>query len=509
MPLMSLTGNMSVPDGINVPSIEQYKIRTGKKVKSLLLSLPILLFLFQPVLGQERTAAPTIPSSGPQIQIKDPSTEKTNEQKEIEKLIKQRRYPKAYKIAHRLEKQYPKDLNAIYLLAYIEKKVHFLRKGLVMTEKGLRIDPQNVDLSILKAEILMQQGHLKKAREILNHFKKTNPGNKTIQQDLIKTYFPNGYQANIPVMDQHVFSLGLIQTPFESDDILVASLPSWSLDFTALGINYSGGAVFLGDAQVESPMANGLRFLAGRTEYLGFSSVQGNGTNSWTYAGLDDRLGDHADIQVDAGDTSLNRAGIYGHLFYNPGVFTLDIQGVDNMIWGDFGQAVQMNGSESGVTVYASLQLSKRLSLGANYWYYDYTLNNGSLPYGNLHNSFGYMDYQLIQDPELDVLVGYDDWTVMTDSPAVAALVPEIMRQQYFLVALNGAKQYENGLLLNGQIGGYDDFYNHVSSYEGSLGIRYPVSLHWSFYGNAVYFNESTLYSGPSEELMLGINFLF
>lgn len=488
-------------------SIEKHRIRSGQKTTLWLLSLAAVL-LFPHFTFAEGSPAPsgkvhsrTSPSSA--------STDKQKEQEEIEKLIKEKRYPKAYKLARQFRERYPKDLNAIYLLAYIEKEVHFFRKGLLTLQEGLSIDPENVDLSILKAEILIKQGHLKKARAILQRFKKSHPDNKTIQQDLVKTYFPNGYENNIPAMDQHLFSLGQIQSPFEMDTFLISALPSWSLNITGLGINYSGGAVYIADAQLESPMASGLRFIAGRTEYMGFSTGQGSGINSWTYAGLDTRIGDHLDFLVDAGDTSLGRAGIYGHLFYNPGVFSLDVQGVNNMVWGDFGQAVQLNGSESGVSVSASLQLSSRLSIGANYWYYDYTLNNGSLPYGNLHNTFGYMDYQITEDPSLDLLVGYDDWSVMAISPAIEALVPEIIRQQYFLVAFNGLKQYENGLVLNGQIGGYNDFYNHLSSFEAAAGIRYPVSMHWSFYGNAVYFEESTLYSGPSEELMLGINFLF
>ncbi|BAM06161.1 hypothetical protein LFE_0440 [Leptospirillum ferrooxidans C2-3] len=474
----------------------------GKK-KALLFSLLLSLSLSQPIFAQEKGKAPT---SDPQTT--ESSIQNQKKQKEIEKLIQAKRYPKAYKLARQLQSQYPEDLNDIYLLAYIEKKVHFLRKGLLTLQKGLKIDPENVDLSILKAEILIEQGHTQQARDILKHFQKSQPNNKTIQKDLLRTYFPDGYQSTIPPMDQHLFSLGLVQTPFTPDDFLVSSLPSWSLDFSALGVNYSGGALFLGDTKLESPMAMGLRFIAGRTEYLGFSS-QGNGVNSWTYAGIDAPINNHADIQVDAGDTSIGRTGLYGHLFYNPGDLTLDIQGVDNMIWGDFGQAIQMNGSESGISLYANLKISQRLSLGGNYWYYNYTLNNGTLPYGNLHNSFLYMDFQLTEDPATDIIVGYDDWTVMASSPAVAALVPEIMRQQYLLLALNGEKQYANGLVFNGQLGGYNDFYSHVTSFEATAGIRYPISMHWSFYGNAVYFDESTLYSGPSEELMLGINFLF
>ncbi len=487
----------------------EYRMRFGNRIKILFLGLAFLFSLPDLTWAQEQDGVSAGQVTGSPADSVKKNDKDAVEQKEIEKLIRKKQYPRAYKIARQFEQKHPTDLNAIYLLAYIEKKVHFLRKALKTVQKGLKIDPQNVDLAILEAEILIEQGRMENARAILNHFKQSHPKNKIIRQDLLKTYFPNGYQNNIPVMDQHLYSLGLIQTPFEANASLLSALPSWNLNFSALGINYTGGAVFLGDVQVESPMASGLRFIAGRTEYLGFVSGQGNGTNSWTYAGLDDRIDDHTDIQVDAGDTSLARAGLYGHFFYNPGFLTLDIQGVDNMIWGDFGQAVQMNGSESGVNVSASLQLTKRLSLGANYWYYDYLLQNGTLPYGSLHNTFGYMDYQLTEDPELDILAGYDDWTVMADSPAVAALVPEIMRQQYVLLALNMTKQYENGLMLNGQFGGYDDFYNRIASFEGSLGIRYPVSLHWSFYGNAVYFNESTVYSGPSEELMIGINFLF
>lgn len=453
-----------------------------------------------PPVGTESLSSPAVLTSG---------QSRVSQQEKIEKLVKEKKFPEAYRLARQFRKKYPKDLNGIYLLAYIEKKVHFLRRGLLTVREGLRMSPENVDLGILEAEILIRQGHLKEARTILEHFQKAHPRNQVIQKDLLRTYFPGGFESTIPYMDQHLYSLGQIQSPFRPDQFLISSLPTWSLNISALGINYSGGAVFLGDAQVESPLAYGLRFVAGRTEYMGFVSGQGNGLNSWTYAGLDSRLGNSANIQVDAGDTSLERAGLYGHFFYNPGLLTIDVQGVDNMVWGDFGQAIQMDGMESGVTISSSLQLSRRLSVGLNYWYYDYTLNDGSLPYGNLHNSFGYLDYQLTADPEFDLMAGYDDWTIMANSPSIGALVPEIMRQQYVLFALNGMKQYDNGLMLSGQIGGYDDFYNHIASGEGSLGIRYPVSLHWSLYGNAIYFQESTLYSGPSEELMLGINFLF
>ena len=471
----------------------------------------VLSFFFFPVLAfaQDPSFLPPGQTHPANLDPASPAMNKNLEQEKIEQLIRARRYPEAYHLARRFQKAYPEDLNAIYLLAYIEKKAHFLRRGYLTVEKGRKIAPENIDLGILEAEILIQQGHLRKARVLLMHFQKTHPENTVLQKDLVKTYFPTGYDANIPIMDQHLFSLGEIQSPFRPDQFLTASLPRWNLNISALGINYSGGAAFVGDAQFESPMAGGLRFLAGRTEYMGFVSGQGNGLNSWTYAGIDTRFGEHADLQVDAGDNSLERAGLYAHLFYNPGILTVDVQGVNNMIWGDFGQAIQLNGLESGVTVSGSLQLTNRLSMGLNYWYYEYTLDDGSLPYGNLHNAFGFLDYQLTSDPELDVLVGYDDWTIMASSPQTAGLVPEIMRQQYLLVALNAMKQYDNGLLLSGQIGGYDDFYNHIASGEGSLGIRYPVSLHWSLYGNALYFEESTLYSGPSEELMLGLNFLF
>ncbi|MHB1925781.1 MAG: tetratricopeptide repeat protein [Leptospirillum sp.] len=481
----------------------------GRGIGSIFLILWLFSACNSPVWARDQTYPLASPESASTPVGLPASKGRTAQQEKIEKLIREKRFPEAYKLARQFQKEHPKDLNAIYLLAYIEKKVHFLRRGLLTVRKGLAIDPGNVDLGILEAEILIRQGRLKKARAILEHFQKTHPNNPVIRKDLLKTYFPDGLDSNIPFMDQHLYSLGEIQSPFRPDQFLVSTLPRWSLNVSALGINYSGGAAFVGDAQVESPMAYGARFIAGRTEYMGFVAGQGNGLNSWTYAGIDSRLGDHADIQVDAGDTSLERAGLYGHFFYNPGLLTIDVQGVDNMVWGDFGQAIQMNGMESGVTISSSLQLSPRLSMGLNYWYYDYSLNDGSLPYGNLHNSFGYFDYQLTSDPEFDIMAGYDDWTIMAESPATAALVPEIMRQQYVLVALNGMKQYDNGLVLSGQIGGYNDFYNHLASGEGSLGIRYPVTLHWSLFGNAIYFQESTLYSGPSEELMLGINFLF
>jgi hypothetical protein len=427
----------------------------------------------------------------------------------IEQALRQKRYRTAYHLATRFLTKHPNDLNAIYLLAYTQKQVHFLRKAIRTVDRGLHIAPENVDLLILKAEIRIRQGRLEEARAILEPLKVAHPDNETVSQDLLKTYFPGGRETLMPPMDQHVFSLGLLQAPFVSDSFLVYTLPRWSLGIDAMGLNYTGGTAFVGDAQIATPLAGGkVRFLAGHTEYMGFATGQPSGTNGWTYGGIDARLTDSLDILVEAGNTYLARAGIYGHLFYTTSRFSFDVQGMDNMIWGDFGQSIILNGFESGVMGSASLQLTRRLTAGVNYWYFEYLLNNGNLPYGDLNNTFGYLDYLLAPDPDIDFLVGYDDWTILAN-PAAVSLVPEILRQQYVLAAFNIMKNFDSGVGLNAQLGGYEDFYNHLASYELAGGFRVPVSEHWSIYGNAVYFNESTLYSGPSEEVMLGLKILF
>ena len=206
-----------------------------------------------PPVGTESLSSPAVLTSG---------QSRVSQQEKIEKLVKEKKFPEAYRLARQFRKKYPKDLNGIYLLAYIEKKVHFLRRGLLTVREGLRMSPENVDLGILEAEILIRQGHLKEARTILEHFQKAHPRNQVIQKDLLRTYFPGGFESTIPYMDQHLYSLGQIQSPFRPDQFLISSLPTWSLNISALGINYSGGAVFLGDAQVESPLAYGLRFVA-------------------------------------------------------------------------------------------------------------------------------------------------------------------------------------------------------------------------------------------------------
>ena len=89
----------------------------GKK-KALLFSLLLSLSLSQPIFAQEKGKAPT---SDPQTT--ESSIQNQKKQKEIEKLIQAKRYPKAYKLARQLQSQYPGDLNDIYLLAYIEKNV--------------------------------------------------------------------------------------------------------------------------------------------------------------------------------------------------------------------------------------------------------------------------------------------------------------------------------------------------------------------------------------------------
>ncbi len=428
---------------------------------------------------------------------------------EIIRLVRERRLPKAYRLAKSYVERHPRDLTGIYLKAYLEKKAHFLKRGQRTLEQGLKIDPDSIDLNILMAEILIAEGHRRRARRILQSLEKKHPENALVRRDLLATYpYAENRLPNQVPMDQHLFSLGEIQAPFAPEPLLPAILPSWEAGLSVLGIGYQGGAAFAGDAQIETPMADNLRFLAGATEYEGLSSGRAAGSANWSYGGFDTRLGRHLAFLFEGGDNSLNRGGFYGHLLFESQNLTVDLQGIDNMIWGDFGQSIQLGGLESGGSLSAVLQITKRLSAGLSGWLYDLSLENGATPYGFLHNTFGYMDLQLTQDPSLDLMAGYDDWTIDA-RPSVAALVPEIMRQQYVMVALNATRTYDNGLSLNGQIGGFSDFYNHVASYDGVLGIRYPVSPRWSFFASGLYFGESTLYSGPSEELTMGLNIFF
>ena len=359
---------------------------------------------------------------------------------EIIRLVRDHRLPMAYRLARAYVDRHPRDLTGIYLKAYIEKKAHFLKRGEITLLKGLQIDPESIDLNILMAEILIDEGHRRKARRILKSIAKKHPGNALVRRDLLSTYsYSENRLPNQVPMDQHLFSLGEIQAPFAPEPLLPAILPSWEAGLSVLGIGYQGGAAFAGDAQIKTPMADNLQFLAGSTEYEGLSSGRPAGSANWTYGGFDTRLGRHLALLFEGGDSSLNRGGFYGHVLFESQSLTVDLQGMDNMIWGDFGQSIQLGGLESGGSLSAVLQITKRISAGLNGWLYDLSLENGATPYGFFHNTFGYMDFQLTQDPSLDLMAGYDDWTIDA-KPSVAALVPEIMPQQYVMVALNAAK---------------------------------------------------------------------
>ncbi|EQD30619.1 hypothetical protein B1B_18326, partial [mine drainage metagenome] len=141
--------------------------------------------------------------------------------------------------------------------------------------------------------------------------------------------------------------------------------------------------------------------------------------------------------------------------------------------------SIVKDGLQSGYMAQITWNALPRLSFVAESWLFDYTLENGTVPFGSLHNTMGMMDWVLDTDPQLDLLAGYEDWSMMSPSQAVAALVPILERQQFLFSALVFQHQIHNRMSFNAQVGGYEDIYSHTPSYEGGLGFptAFPLTL--------------------------------
>ncbi len=412
-----------------------------------------------------------------------------------------------------LSRQYlsdhPDDREGYYLLASATFKSGNANRALAVLDHGLLLFPGDEDLLYLKATILMGEKHYGRARTILLFLYKKHPNDRGIQQDLNETLVKSGLVEPNQILSTNFLQATATQPPPSPSMLLLPTLSQWKLSSNVYSLLYPGGTSLVVDTRLSTPMEGESRFFTGRTEYLGYSSDFGNGTNAFTYAGTELSLGEGTHVVLEAGDTSVRpSAGLYGRIDKVAGPLSVSLQGFGNMVWGDFGESIAQNGVENGMVATASYQLLPRLGFSAEYWYFDYFLENGQIPYGSLHNTTGMFDLNLAHIPQLDLVGGYDSWTEMSP-PDIAGRVPILPEQRYFLLGISFEKQYESLWTVTGEFGGYDDIYLHLASYETSAGISYQLGPRWQFYSNGYYFNQSTLVSGSVESFMGGFQFWF
>jgi hypothetical protein len=418
-----------------------------------------------------------------------------------------------YKEALRLVKTYaghhPEDHRAYFLEAEVYRKLGEWFHAEKTISEGLSRFPGDPDLRLAKAEILLLRKKYDEARSILLDLYRKNPRDPGIRGDLIESYEGSGLLETGSPISLNFIQATATQPPPRPGVDQLSNLSEWSFASAVYSMLYPGGAALTVDARVTTPLYGRERFFAGRTEYLGSSDALGGGTNDFTYAGAQWNMGRKTKVTFEAGDTRLHSApGLYGRIDGGAGPLSLSVQGFGNMIWGDFGESIVQDGLESGVTVSGTVQILPRVSLGADYWYFEYSLDGGSIPYGNLHSTMGMFDIALSRLPRWDLLGGYDSWNVFAN-PAVASSVPILQQQSYFFMDLAFEKRYESLWTVAGAFGGYDDTVSHLASFDASLGAAYQLGPHWQFFGNAYYFNQSTIVSGATESFMGGLQLWF
>ncbi len=415
----------------------------------------------------------------------------------------------ALELARRYLSDHPKDRRGYFLEARVYKAIGKDGPSLRVIDRGLSLFPRDSDLLYLKSSIFLEEKKFDMARPILMELYQKNPNDPGIRSDLLQSYEGSGLVQTDQSLSTNFLTGTATQPPPPPTVALLSNLSDWTLSSDVYSMLYPGGTSLVVDTRITTPLYGQNHFFAGQTEYLGFSQNFGNGTNDFTYAGTDWLLGHGTHLLVEAGDTRIRPApGLYGRLDSVQGPFAFSLQGFGNMVWGDYGESIVQNGLENGMVVSASYQLLPRLGISADYWYFDYSLENGTLPFGNLHNTDGMFDLNLSRIPQVDLIGGYDSWTVLS-SPAVSDRVPILLKQRYFMVGVFVEKQYESLWTLTGEFGGYDDIYLNLASYETSAGIAYRLGSRWQFFANAYYFNQSTIVSGSTESFMGGFQFWF
>ncbi len=416
----------------------------------------------------------------------------------------------AYKDVLLYLRLFPDDREGLYWAARLVTKLGTPGEGLHYLNKWLSNHPDDRDFLIYKGELLMKEGHTHTAQKLLWRLYRKAP-NKVIWNDLVDSYRVQGALDNEESFDSHIFSQGETQAPRVTGGLLsLYDMKDWSLKNQNFAIFYPGGASYIFDTKIETPLYSNINYFAGRTEYLGVGSGAGWGTNDFSYAGIRWTPSPGWQITGEAGDTRLTGSpGFYIHVSGQQSSIAVDVQGFDDMIWGDFGQSIVRDGLQSGYMAQITWNASPRLSFVAESWLFDYTLENATVPFGTLHNTMGMMDWVLDPLPQIDFLAGYEDWSMMSPSQSVAALVPILERQQFLFSALVFQHQIHNRLNFNAQVGGYEDIYSHIPSYEGGAGLSYRFSTHLEGFASGDYFNQSVLYNGASQEVVWGFNLWF
>lgn len=415
----------------------------------------------------------------------------------------------ALRLARSYADRHPEDQRAYVLETDIYRKMGRWSQAEKAIAAGLSRFPGNQDLLLAKAELLLDRKKYDEARVLLLDLYRKNPRDPGIRADLLEAYQGSGLLESESPISLNFIQATATQPPPRAGVNQISSLSKWSLSSDVYSLLYPGGSAVTVDTRLTTPLYGRARFFAGRTEYLGASDALGSGNNDFTYAGGQWDAGRKTRVTLEAGDTRLHSApGLYGRIDTSLGPLSLSVQGFGNMVWGDFGESIVQDGLESGATVSGSLQLLPRFSLGADYWYFEYSLDGGTVPYGNLHSTMGMFDVNLAEIPRLDLVGGYDSWNVLAN-PAVASSVPILQQQSYFFLDFVLEKRYESLWTVTGALGGYYDTVAHLGSYEASLGAAYQLGPHWQFFGNAYYFNQSTIVSGATESFMGGLQFWF
>ena len=417
----------------------------------------------------------------------------------------------AYKETLLYLQSFPDDREGLYWAARLLSSLGSPGKGIFYLNKWLSIHPDDKDFLIFKGELLMKIGHIQSSQKLFWRLYQKYPDDKIIWSDLVESYQAAGSLDDSGAFDSHIFSQGETQAPRVTGGLLsLYDMNDWSLKNQNFAIFYPGGASYTFDSKVETPLYSNINYFAGRTEYLGVGSGAGWGTNDFTYAGIRWTPSPGWQVVGEAGDTRLTGSpGFYVHLSGKKSSVSIDVQGFDDMIWGDFGQSIVRDGLQSGYMGQITWNALPGLSFVAESWLFDYTLENGTVPFGTLHNTMGMMDWVLDSFPQIDFLAGYEDWSMMSPSRSVAALVPILERQEFLFSALVFQHQIHNRLNFNAQVGGYEDIYSHTPSYEGGAGLSYRFSTHLEGFASGDYFNQSVLYTGASQEVVWGFSLWF
>ena len=417
----------------------------------------------------------------------------------------------AFRMVRSYLARYPGDREGLYWKARLLWKRGDGRRALEVLDGWLGSHPSSKDFLILRAEILTGTGEIASAQRILWRLHRRYPQDPVVWNDLLETYRRQGRLDSTRSFDSHIFSQGETQAPRVSSGLLsLYNMDQWSLHNQNFAVFYPGGASYSFDAKAETPLYGSANYFAGRTEYLGGGARAGWGTNDYTYAGIRWSPAPGWQVTGEAGDTRLtNSPGFYVNLSGEKGPFFLSLQGFDNMVWGDFGQSIVRDGLQTGYMAALSWTLFPRLSLSAESWLFDYTLDDRTLPFGELDNTLGMADLTLDTRPRLDLVAGYEDWSVLFASPASESLVPILARQQFAFAALAWQARIKNRLTMNLQGGGYENFVTSRPAYEGGAGISYRISRFLEVFGSGDYFNQSVLYNGASQEAVWGFNLWF